>query len=148
MRSRDAAAIDGNTARELAPRLDDEELFGPQPVSRQELPDPRPLLENLTRCVIEIIAGARDLEQIARWVDDGVYTRLLKRVVVSAQARQAARRPAVRPVFTLGPVSLCEPRDGVVEAVVIVHGRARTRAVAIRLEGLDRRWRATAIHVL
>jgi hypothetical protein len=43
---------------------------------------------------------------------------------------------------------VCEPRDGVVEAVVIVRGRARARAVAIRLEGLDRRWRATAIHVL
>jgi hypothetical protein len=36
----------------------------------------------------------------------------------------------------------------VVEAVVIVCGRARTRAVAIRLEGLDSRWRATAINVL
>ena len=41
-----------------------------------------------------------------------------------------------------------DPRDGVVEAVVIVTGRARTRAVAIRLEGLDERWRATAINVL
>jgi len=39
---------------------------------------------------------------------------------------------------------VCEPRDG----VVIVRGRARTRAVAIRLEGLDGRWRATAVNVL
>ncbi|TPX03263.1 3-hydroxyacyl-CoA dehydrogenase [Schumannella luteola] len=132
----------------MTPRLDDDELFGRQPAATNELPDPRPLIENLTRCVIEIIAGARDLEQIARWLDDAVYTTLLKRVVVSAQARQAARRPATRPVFTLGTVTLCEPRDGVVEAVVVVRGRARTRAVAIRLEGLDRRWRATAIHVL
>jgi hypothetical protein len=43
---------------------------------------------------------------------------------------------------------MCEPRDGVVEAVVIVRNRVRTRAVAIRLEGLDSRWRATAINVL
>lgn len=143
-----AAAVDGSTARAIAPRLDDEDLFGRQPAGTDELPDPRPLLENLTRCVIEIIAGARDLEQIARWVDDTVYTTLLKRVVVSAQARQAAKRAAARPVFTLGSVVLCEPRDGVIEAVVTVHGRARTRAVALRLEGLDRRWRATAIHVL
>jgi hypothetical protein len=40
------------------------------------------------------------------------------------------------------------PRDGVVEAVVVVTSRARARAVAIRLEGLDRRWRASAIAVL
>ncbi|QEO10693.1 3-hydroxyacyl-CoA dehydrogenase [Protaetiibacter larvae] len=138
----------GATARAVAARLDDEELFGPQPAATRELPDPGPLLENLARCVIEIIAGARDLEQIARWVDDSVYKSLLKRVVLSAQARNATGRAPRRPMFTLGAPVLCEPRDGVVEAVIVVHGRGRTRAVAIRLEGLDRRWRATAIHVL
>ena len=53
------------------------------------------------------------------------------------------RRP-----FSIGSTRVCAPRDGVIEAVVVVHGRARTRAVALRLEGLDRRWRATAINVL
>lgn len=137
-----------NGAAARVVRIDDEELFGRQPSGRRELPDPLPLLENLTRCVIEIIAGARDLEQIARWVDDSVYKSLLKRVVYAAQARQATGRTAVRPVFTIGAPSICEPRDGVVEAVIVVHGRSRARAVAIRLEGLDRRWRATSIHVL
>jgi len=142
------AAAAGADEAKAANRQDDDELFGRQRVGTRELPDPRPLLENLTRCVIEIIAGARDLEQIARWLDDTVYTTLLKRVVISAQARQAARRPPSRPAFALGGVTICEPKDGVVEAVIVVRGRARTRAVAIRLEGLDRRWRATAIHVL
>jgi len=144
----DTAALDTSQARAVPRRRDDEELFGRQPSASSELPDPRPLLENLTRCVIEIIAGARDLEQIARWLDDSVYKTLLKRVVLSAQARQATRRPPSRPTFGIGSVTVCEPRDGVVEAVVIVRGRARARAVAIRLEGLDRRWRATAVHVL
>jgi len=144
----DTAALDTPRARELPRRRDDEELFGRQPAATSELPDPRPLLENLTRCVIEIIAGARDLEQIARWLDDAVYKMLLKRVVISAQARQVTGRPQTRPSFIIGSVTVCEPRDGVVEAVVIVRGRARARAVAIRLEGLDRRWRATAMHVL
>ncbi len=88
------------------------------------------------------------MEQISRWVTDDVYRHLLKRVVLSARARQAKGAPAVRPAFTIGTVSLCEPRDGIVESVVIVRGRARVRAVAIRLEGLDSRWRATAINVL
>jgi hypothetical protein len=35
-----------------------------------------------------------------------------------------------------------------VEAVVIVAGPARTRAIAIRLEGMDRRWRATSLALL
>ena len=125
-----------------------DEFFGAQPSSRSTLPNPQPLLENLTRCVIEILAGARDLEQISRWVTDDVYRHLLKRVVLSARARQARGQVVARPTFAIGSTVICEPRDGVVEAVVIVRNRARTRAVAIRLEGLDKRWRATAINVL
>jgi hypothetical protein len=129
-------------------RVTTDEYFGQQPTPTASLPLPDPLLENLTRCVIEILAGARDLEQISRWVTDDVYRHLLKRVVLSTRARQAKGQVATRPTFSLGTLMTCEPRDGVVESVVIVRGRARSRAVAIRLEGLDRRWRATAIHVL
>jgi hypothetical protein len=127
---------------------DGDEFFGVQPATRAALPNPEPLLENLTRCVIEILAGARDLEQIARWVDDDVYRHLLKRVVLSTRARHAKGQVARAPNFAIGSMSICEPRDGVVEAVVIVIGKARTRAVALRLEGFDTRWRATAINVL
>ncbi|PPF58194.1 hypothetical protein C5C13_08145 [Clavibacter michiganensis] len=129
-------------------RFDVDDFFGRQPCSSQDLPPSGPLLENLTRCVIEILAGARELDQIARWVSDDVYRHLLKRVVLSARARRAKGQSVTRPVFTIGTVTSFSPRDGVIEAVIVVHGRARARAVAIRLEGLDRRWRATAINVL
>lgn len=141
-------AFDGTAARKLRTRLDAEEFFDHQPTSRSALPDPQPLLENLTRCVIEILAGARELEQIARWLSDDVYAHLLKRVVLSARARRAKQLSPARPVFSIGSITVCEPRDGIVEAVVVVRGRARVRSVAFRLEGLDRRWRATALHVL
>ena len=141
-------AIDRSDTRPGRARLDTEDYFGQQPATTRSLPDPQPLLENLTRCVVEILAGARDLEQISRWVSDDVYRVLLKRVVIAARARQVKGQAPQRPAFTLGSVRVCEPRDGVVEAVVVVHNRARSRAVAIRLEGLDRRWRATAISVL
>ncbi|HET8958765.1 MAG TPA: Rv3235 family protein [Microcella sp.] len=134
--------------RSLSARIAQEEFFDYQPTSTVDLPDPRPLVENLTRCVIEVLAGARELEQIARWVTDDVYRTLLRRQTISARARAARGAPAARPAFALGGVRLCEPRDGVIEAVVVVNSRARCRAVAIRLEGLDRRWRASAIHVL
>ena len=129
-------------------RFSPDEFFGHQPTSTSSLPNPAPLIENLTRCVIEILAGARDLDQISRWVTDDVYRHLLKRVVLSARARQAKGQSATRPNFTIGTTIVCEPRDGVVESVVIVRGKARTRAVALRLEGMDQRWRATAINVL
>lgn len=142
------SAFDGSAALQLEPRFAADDYFDHQPTPSSALPDPRPLIENLTRCVIEILAGARELDQIARWLGDDVYRHLLKRVVLSSRARQAKGAAALRPSFAIGSVIVCEPRDGVVEASVVVRGRARVRAVAIRLEGLDRRWRATAIHVL
>ncbi len=139
------------TTRRINTRLasyNDDDYFGHQPTGRSDLPDPTTLVENLARSVLEIIAGARDLDQIARWVSDDVYRHLAKRVQIAVRARSATGAPPIRPTFTLGRTIITEPGDGVVEAVVLIHGRARTRSVAFRLEGLDRRWRATAVHVL
>ena len=150
MTARDA--IGGRTAvsRSSSARIlaDDDEFFARQPARRTELPDPEPLLRSLTHCVIEALAGARDLEQLARWVDDDVYRNLSKRVVLAARARRAKGQAPQRPAFSVGRVHLYEPTDGVIEAVVMVHQRARSRAVAIRIEGFDQRWRASAIGVL
>lgn len=132
----------------VSPTQEHPEYFDAQPSPTSSLPNPVPLMENLARCVLEVLAGARDLDQLSRWVADDVYRHLLKRVVLSTRARQARGVPVGRPAFRIGNTITCEPADGVVEGVVIVHGKARTRAVAIRLEGLDSRWRASAINVL
>ncbi len=118
------------------------------PAPAASVSDPRPLVESLARCVVEVLAGTRDLDQIARWLSADVHAHLMKRVVLSRRARTVRQESPARPSFTMGTTVLCEPSDGVVEAVVIVHGRARSRAVAIRLESLGERWRASAIHVL
>lgn len=137
------------TARAAAPGpFDEDEYFGRQPATRAELPDPEPMLRNLAHCVVEAMAGARDLEQLARWVTDDVYRNLSKRVALAARARRVRGARPQRPVFSIGTVRYGEPADGVVEAVVIVHQRPRSRAIAIRLEGLDSRWRASALTVL
>jgi hypothetical protein len=138
-------AIVGTNARRLD--VDDDE-FARRPSGRAELPDPERVLQHLTHCVIEVLAGARDLEQLARWVTDDVYRNLGKRVVLASRARRAKGLVPQRPTFSIGRVHISEPADGVVEGVVMVHQRARSRAVAIRLEGLDQRWRASVINVL
>ncbi len=125
-----------------------DEFFARQPTSSSQLPDPKPLVENLACSVLEVLAGARDLDQIARWMSEGVYKHLLKRVVLASRGRAARKQAPGRPSFQLAATRVTMPADGVVEAVVVLHGKARTRAIAIRLEGLDRRWRATAISVL
>lgn len=127
-------------------RFDADEFFGVQRTA--DLPDPEPLIVNLTRCVIEVIAGARDIEQLARWVTDEVYLKLLRRVSFAARSRSLKGVPAQRPRFTILSTRTFEPAAGVIEATVIVQMPQRVRAVALRLEGLDRRWRATSISVL
>lgn len=147
----DATHLDtvrADAVRADAEHFDAEDFFGLQRTTSDRLPDPLPLLENLSRCVIEVLAGARELDQLARWVTDDVYRHLLKRVVLAARARAVSAAPVRRPQLSIGHTVVCCPRPDVVEAVIVVHGRARSRAVAIRLEGLDSRWRASAVSVL
>lgn len=129
----------------------DDERFGPQPTSTSDLPDPELFAVNLTKVAVEIIAGLRDLRQIGRWATDDVLLsvrresekRALKMSLVPSTKRE--RRV---PKFTVHRVRVTKPRDGVVEACMVVHGNRRPQAVALRLEGYDRRWRATSFTVV
>ena len=145
MPARPAVRLD---VRDSASFLDEDEFFGRQAARRSELPDPGAMLHSLTHCVVEVMAGARDLEQLARWVTDDVYRSLSKRVVLANRSRRIKGLAPQRPTFRIGRVIVTEPADGIVEAVVLVHQPHRVRSIAIRLEGLDQRWRASAIAVL
>jgi hypothetical protein len=127
---------------------DVDEFFAPQRTSTSALPEPEPLLRNLTRGVLEVLAGVREIEQLARWLTEDAYRGLLTRANLATRARSARGVPATRPVHAILSVRTCVPADGIVEAVVIVASPARTRAVAIRLQGIDRRWRATSLALL
>ncbi|MFK3671587.1 Rv3235 family protein [Leifsonia aquatica] len=110
--------------------------------------DPALLCANLALCVVEILAGARALDQIGRWVTDSVFVHLLRRTVIAARSRAVSAQEAMRPRFSIGTPRLTHPAEGVVEAVVMVHQVSRSRAIALRLERHRSRWRATAISVL
>jgi len=125
-----------------------DEYFAPQRTSATELPTPEPLLRNLTVGVLEVLAGVREIEQLGRWLTEDAYRALLTRANLASRARSARGVPAARPVHAILSVRTCAPADGVVEAVLVVAGPARTRAVAVRLEGIDRRWRATSLALL
>jgi len=128
----------------------DEELaqFAPQRTPAAALPDPEPLLRNLTQGVLEALAGVRDVGQLARWMSAEAFRALVTRANLATRARSARGTPATRPVHAILSVHRMSPTDDVVEAVVIVEGPARTRPLAIRLEGMDRRWRATSLALL
>lgn len=127
--------------------VDAEEFFDFQPCSSAALPDPAPLLENLATSVIEILLGVREVQQIARWVTEPTYDLLVQRALSARRGRGRSAERTV-PGFAITRVRACHTADGVVEGAVVVRSSGRSRAVAIRLEGLDGRWRATSLAVL
>ena len=137
-----------SATRKASKPLDSDDYFGMEFVNSEELGDPRPILAFLAQSVIETLAGIRDIEQCARWLSDGVYQQLRQKSLASSRSRAESSVKAMRPNLVVGKISVFSPRPGVIEGVVIVHNIGRARAVAIRLEGYNNRWRARSVAVL
>lgn len=130
-------------------RTEEDEWALPQPTATRNLPDPATTCAAVVQAVIEVLSGTRPVTQLVRWLAPDVYSGLQRRAALGARIQRrtatltsaAARRPVVR------GVRVCCPADGVAEASAVVLDRGRVRAVAVRLEGLDGRWRATALEI-
>jgi Family of unknown function (DUF6459) len=114
--------------------------FGPAWSLRADLPDARDAGRRLITLTLEALAGRRPLAQLQPMTSVGVFAAL-----------SAGRRPrwcteGTAPLV-VGPVHVCEPVDGVAEVSAIAHRGGRAHAVAARLEGLDGRWRCTALQI-
>jgi hypothetical protein len=112
-----------------------------RPTGRHELPDVTTFSRRLVIGIIEVATGRRPSSQLARHSAPAVQAGL---------ARDAGRmtrlgttgRPAV-----LHSVHIVEPADGVAEVAAVVRLEGRFRAVALRLEGLDGRWRCVRLQI-
>ncbi|WP_226345191.1 Rv3235 family protein [Agilicoccus flavus] len=134
---REVAPADPRPRRRTVP--DD---FGPVPTSTAELPSARDWAAWLTPALLQVACGARPAPQIMRHVSRDVYDSLVRRHSRAVRTRIAARRPVrIRAVLVSHPV------DGVAEVSVVVDDAARTRALALRCEGLDGRWTVTALEI-
>jgi hypothetical protein len=116
-----------------------------------DLPDASLFALNFTQRALEVLYGSRDLAQIARWVTDDVYKAMQAKV--DARTRKLSLmspdvRERIAHHFTLSHVTIGNPREGIIEACVVVRGTQRIRAAALRLEGYDHRWRATSFTIL
>ena len=124
---------------------DDDSLFDAQPTSSVHLPDARFWAGRLTQAILEVEAGVRPVSQLRRWTSDAVYAQLRRQ---SNRRRVLALRETDRrrtPGLTVRSVRVCEPDDGIAEVCAVVHDGHRPRALAMRLEGTDGRWRCTVI---
>lgn len=123
----------------------DDPDFGRQPTSTDHLPDPLTTCSALVQAVVEVLGGVRPASQLVRWMSHDVHVALARRAALAARMRRGAAAQG-RAAVVRG-VRVCTPADGVVEASAVVVEADRVRAVAVRLEGLDGRWRATALEV-
>jgi hypothetical protein len=128
------------------PRLDlptgpaDAADFGPTWSQRAELPDPQAVGRRLITLTIEAFAGRRPVGQLQSLVSPPLFTALSER-----------RRPGwctegTAPLL-ISSVHVCEPVDGVAEVSAVARRGGRAHAVAARLEGIDGRWRCTALQI-
>jgi uncharacterized protein DUF6459 len=115
--------------------------FEPRPTATAELPDPAAWARRMAQAVVEVLSGVRPAAQLVRWTTFEVYSGLQRRCAPAASRSAPSRRAVVR------TVRVCLPADGVAEASAVVVARGRVQAVALRLEGLDGRWRMTALEL-
>jgi hypothetical protein len=125
-----------------------DELFDYQPTGTESLPPAKEFVTGFVPKVLETIHGLREVRSLGKQMTHTVYAAIEARAAGVKLRNQVAKEPPPRPVFALGNVVISEPRDGVCEAAAVVHGPTRVRAVALRIEGLDNRWKATSFRML
>lgn len=119
---------------------DDDEPATPAP-DVERLPDPRRWTALLAQAVVEILAGRRPPAQVVRWTDPEIYERIRR----SAPATPSG--PHGAPV-RVRRVRVSTTPEGIVEAVAVIDDGHRCRAMAVRLEPLQRRWMCTALDLV
>jgi hypothetical protein len=122
-------------------RAADQDAFAAQLTGRGALPDPESFGRRLLVAVFEALSGRRPLPQLGRFLSPGVYTALATDLD-RARPDDVWRKPAV-----MRSIRVCEPADGVAELAAVVQTGPRYRAVAVRLEGLDGRWRCVRLQL-
>ena len=153
---RDGAVCDVSSGQQISgQQISGQQISGQQVASLDDfaarrrtsgtvLPEPKQWATQFVQAAVEVAAGLRPANQLIRWTSDEVHAMLARRAELGRQAVLRGRPPQRGVVRS---THVCIPRDGVAEATVIVADGSRTRAVALRLEGLDGRWRVTALEV-
>jgi hypothetical protein len=114
--------------------------FGPFLTPRTDLPDAAAAGRRVVTLALEAFAGRRPMAQLQPVVTPALFTALTS----GRRPRWCAEGTAALLVTS---VRVCEPVDGVAEVSAVARRAGRAHAVAARLEGLDGRWRCTALQV-
>lgn len=115
--------------------------FAARPTGRDELPEPAVQARRLVIGMIETVTGRRPASQLRHHTSATVQAGLA-RDAGRITRLGTARRPA-----TLHSLHVTEPADGVAEVAAVLRVGDRFRALALRLEGLDGRWRCVRLQI-
>jgi hypothetical protein len=107
-----------------------------QRTASEHLPPADRAARVLARALVEILSGQRPVAQLRVHCAPEIYAGLLERPFTGQQA--------LPHILT---VRVCEPADGVAEVSAAFRRAERVRAVAFRIEGVDGRWRVTALQI-
>ena len=107
------------------------------------------ITRSTVQAAIEVLAGTRPINQLARRLDQRCLTALQHRAFLTRREAVRAprklgglhRNPAVR------SVRACEVTPDIYEASAVVIDELRARAVAVRLERSKQIWRVTALEI-
>jgi hypothetical protein len=122
--------------------------FGPELPKAPPLENPTLYLGRIATAINEVILGTRPVDQLSKVLNEHVFESLRTRSAARAQARMRDRKKImVQPTEVLR-VSYQSPAEDVIESVVLLSNRQRSKAITIRLEGHNGSWRATNIGFL
>ena len=106
-------------------------------------------LEFIAPAIIEVIEGARSVTQLGGLINEDVYQMLRRRAIEQASFRRERGQSAAEfPRVTVTDIHQESSRPGLIDSIVLLRIRNRTRAMTVRLEHRVGRWLATAITVL
>jgi hypothetical protein len=125
-----------NAIKYVPPRMAENrpDSFDPQATARVDLPSARQWSMRLVHALVEVVNGSRPAAQLNRWITPEVMSQLQSQI-----ARNKMPRLGVRSIH------VHETDDGVAEVSSVFGTPNRSFALALRLEGLDGRWRATSL---
>jgi hypothetical protein len=112
------------------------------PANPGTVPDPAAWVARIAPAILEVIAAERPATQLSRWASREIFATLSRRH--AAAARHPAGRDRRPPCRRIRSVRICPVAPGVVEASAVITGVERTRAIALRLELIQRPQRAEA----
>ncbi|MEG9248815.1 Rv3235 family protein [Arthrobacter sp. Soc17.1.1.1] len=129
----------------------------PPPTPAADDPETIRRISGIARSVaqgaLEVLAGTRPLQQLARWLDAGNYERLqlranLVRCIHDAPTgRNGGAVSSANRHVLVRSARVCPVSPGVYEASVVAYDRKRVRAVALRIERQRGAWRVTALEI-